>query len=55
MYKTLAIQAENGFLRVSADTKTCPSGLFVRGSAKYLPFLWQLLLYQTLPECSMKI
>jgi len=27
----------------------------LRGSAKFLPFLWQLLLYHTAVKCSMKI
>jgi len=33
MFKTLAIQPENGFWRVSADTKTWAAALFLRFSA----------------------
>jgi len=54
MFKTRAFLPENGFLRVSADTKTWAAALLVRGSAN-LPFLWLYVLYQTFLECSMEI
>ncbi len=39
MFKTLSGLIDNAFWRVSADTKTC-------GSPLYLPSLWRFVLYQ---------
>ena len=67
MFKNLAFLANNAFLRVSADTKlgrlalrglftgSLPTACRDAGSAKYLPFLWQFVLYQTYLVCSIKI